>query len=224
MICLATARERERERFAPLEEATKTTDDDVDKIGGGVVKLGEICEVVRGGSPRPINEYLTDDENGLNWLRIGDIAENSKYITKTKEKIKQEGLYKTRLIKKDNLIISNSMSFGRPYITKIDVCIHDGWVALINFKIDILKEFLYYIIKSDFVQNQFAKQAKGSAVDNLNIDIFKNISIPLPDLSTQQEMVNQIEQEEKIIEENKKLIEIMENKMRKKIDNLLNGL
>ena len=69
------------------------------------------------------------------------------------------------------------------------------------------------------VQNQFVKQAKGSAVDNLNIDIFKNISIPLPDLSTQQEIVNQIEQEEKIIEENKKLIEIMANKMRKKIDN-----
>ena len=116
------------------------------------------------------------------------------------------------------------MSFGRPYITKIDVCIHDGWVALINFKIDVSKEFLYYIIKSDFVQNQFAKQAKGSAVDNLNIDIFKNISIQLPDLSTQQEIVNQIEQEEKIIAENKKLIEIMENKMRKRIDKLLNSL
>ena len=53
------------------------------------------------------------------------------------------------------------------------------------------------------------------------ISEYCNLTIPLPDLSTQQEIVNQIEQEEKIIEENKKLIEIMENKIEKYIKKLL---
>ena len=89
----------------------------------------------------------------------------------------------------------------------------DGW------------KFLFYAIKSQSVQDRIVELAYNkTAQHGLNQQQFKNISIPLPDLSTQQEIVNQIEQEEKIIEENKKLIEIMANKMRKKIDNLLNGL
>lgn len=57
-------------------------------------KFGDLCDIVRGGSPRPIQDYLTEDENGLNWIKIGDVAPGSKYITSTKEKIKPEGLKK----------------------------------------------------------------------------------------------------------------------------------
>ena len=93
-------------------------------------KLGEVVTIERGGSPRPIQDYITTAENGLNWIKIGDAVEGSKYITSTKEKIKPEGLKKTRFVHKGDFILSNSMSFGRPYILAIDGCIHDGWLVL----------------------------------------------------------------------------------------------
>lgn len=77
-------------------------------------KLGEDATILRGGSPRPIEDYITDSQNGLNWIKIGDVKPEDKYLRKTAEKIKKEGLSKTRQVKKGDLILSNSMSFGRP--------------------------------------------------------------------------------------------------------------
>ena len=97
------------------------------KEGWKIKKLGEVCIVERGGSPRPIEQYLTDKEDGINWIKIGDAIVGSKYITATKEKIKPEGIKKSRMVYKGDFILSNSMSFGKPYILGIDGCIHDGW-------------------------------------------------------------------------------------------------
>ena len=114
-----------------------------------------MCDIVRGGSPRPIEHYMTSSKEGLNWLKIGDINHNDKYIIKTTGKIKEEGLKYTRFLKKDSFIISNSMSFGRPYILNIDTCIHDGWLALENISNKVNKSYLYYLIISDYCQSQF---------------------------------------------------------------------
>ena len=92
--------------------------------------LGEIALIVRGASPRPIKNFITDDEDGVNWIKIGDVLPGSKYITNTKEKITQAGADKSRFVKKGDFILSNSMSFGRPYILEIDGCIHDGWLSI----------------------------------------------------------------------------------------------
>ena len=94
--------------------------------GWEVKKIGEVCIVERGGSPRPINAFITDDENGVNWIKIGDATEGSRFITSTKEKIIPEGVRKSRMVYKGDFILSNSMSFGRPYIMGVDGCIHDG--------------------------------------------------------------------------------------------------
>ena len=93
-------------------------------------KLGDMVIIERGGSPRPIDKFITEDKNGLNWVKIGDAPEQGNYITRTKEKIKTEGLSKTREVRPGDLILSNSMSFGRPYIMAIDGCINDGWYLL----------------------------------------------------------------------------------------------
>ncbi len=93
-------------------------------------KFYELVIIERGGSPRPIDKYITKDENGLNWVKIGDAPEQGNYIIQTTEKIKPEGLSKTREVHPGDLILSNSMSFGRPYIMAIDGCIHDGWLAI----------------------------------------------------------------------------------------------
>ena len=156
-------------------------------------KLGEIFNIERGGSPRPIEEYITDDENGINWIKIGDTKGVTKYITKTNEKIKPEGLKKTRMVYEDDFILSNSMSFGRPYIMKTNGCIHDGWLVIRkNENVD--NNYLYYVLTSNQVYVQFSTLAKGSTVKNLNIAAVKEVEIPLPPLETQHAIVSKIEE------------------------------
>lgn len=141
-----------------------------------IKKLEKISKIVRGGSPRPIDQYLTNDEDGLNWLKIGDISKDSKYVIQTRERIEKTALAKTRLMKPGDLIMSNSMSFGRPYILKIKTCIHDGWIA-ITIDEDIDSDYLYYFILSDLSQTYFLNSAAGSGVKNLNIKIVRQLSI-----------------------------------------------
>ena len=78
------------------------------------VKLGDVLDISRGGSPRPIEKFITEDVNGLNWIKIGDVKEGEKFITKTSQKIKPSGLGKTREVKPNDFLLSNSMSYGRP--------------------------------------------------------------------------------------------------------------
>ncbi len=149
-----------------------------------IEKLGKICQVERGGSPRPIDDYITV-EDGYNWIKIGDVEIGSKYITSTKQKIRKEGLNKTRRVKKGDLILSNSMSFGRPYILKIDGCIHDGWLVIHDQNKKFDKEFLYYFFSSTTIYNQLKSFAAGGVVDNLNSDIVKKMNIVYPPIKEQ---------------------------------------
>jgi len=158
------------------------------------VSLGELFLIERGGSPRPIEDYITEDENGLNWIKIGDTKGIAKYIYQTKEKIKPEGLYKTRMVYEDDLILSNSMSFGRPYILKTKGCIHDGWLVIRTPKNLIDTNYLYHILSSSFVYQQFSNLAKGSTVKNLNIEAVQQVYIYLPPLPEQHRIVTKIEE------------------------------
>ncbi|MCL2290449.1 MAG: restriction endonuclease subunit S [Bacteroidetes bacterium] len=151
--------------------------------------LGEISEIVRGGSPRPIEDYLTKSINGLNWLKIGDISSDSKYITQTQEKVIKDSLSKTREVNPGDLILSNSMSFGRAYILKIKSCIHDGWIAIRNISNITFEDYLYYFISSEACQKYFLINAAGAAVKNLNADIIKLLPIYLPQNKTEQQKI-----------------------------------
>ena len=148
--------------------------------------LGELSNIVRGSSPRPIKNFITDSIDGINWIKIGDIDIGSKYVTSTKEKITLEGAKKSRLVKKGDFILSNSMSFGRPYILKIDGCIHDGWLSISNFEDKLLSDFLYYLLSSTQLQNDMKKKASfGGAVENLKSDTVREIKIPVPPIEVQ---------------------------------------
>ena len=143
-------------------------------------KLGEDATILRGGSPRPIEDYITDSQDGLNWIKIGDVKSEDKYLRKTAEKIKKEGLSKTRQVKKGDLILSNSMSFGRPYILDIDGCIHDGWLVIQDYQEAYDMQFLYYILCSDAIMNQYVSMAAGSSVQNLNKEKVANVLLYVP--------------------------------------------
>jgi type I restriction enzyme S subunit len=158
-------------------------------------KLGDAMHIARGGSPRPIKQYLTDDPNGLNWIKIGDATESNKYIYKTKEKITKDGLHKTRFVEEGDFLLSNSMSFGRPYIMKTTGCIHDGWLVLKEIEdIDLDKDFLYHLLCSPYLFEQFDKLAAGSTVRNLNIALVSSVEIPIPPLDEQKRIVAKLDE------------------------------
>lgn len=159
-------------------------------------RLGDILDIKRGGSPRPIKDFLTEEADGINWIKIGDAtsSESEKYIYSTKEKIKPEGLSKTRYVKEGDFILSNSMSFGKPYIMKTDGCIHDGWLSLKIKDLESLNEdFLYYILSSSSIYNKFKALSSGTTVKNLNSAIVSSVSIPVPPLKEQLNIVKKLE-------------------------------
>lgn len=155
-------------------------------------ELGEDAIILRGGSPRPIEDYITDSQDGLNWIKIGDVKPNDKYLRKTAEKIKKEGLNKTRRVKKGDFILSNSMSFGRPYILNIDGCIHDGWLVIQDYQEAYDMQFLYYILCSDAVMNQYASMAAGSSVQNLNKEKVANVLLYAPSSLKEQSAIAKV--------------------------------
>ncbi len=142
-------------------------------------KIGDICLVERGGSPRPIGQYITDSDDGINWIKIGDTTE-SMYITKTAQKIKPEGMKKSRYVQSGDFLLSNSMSFGRPYILQIDGCIHDGWLVLRDENDLFDKRFLYYYLSAKPTYERFKTMAVGGVVNNLNSEMVRNLFVPVP--------------------------------------------
>ena len=156
-------------------------------------RLGEIADIARGGSPRPIEDFITDEANGINWIKIGDTAPESKYIISAKEKIKPEGKKHSRFVHAGDFLLTNSMSFGRPYILKINGCIHDGWLVFADIRNYLLKDFLYYGLSSQYIYSSFSLVAAGSTVKNLKANTVKQVLFPLPPLTEQQRIVNIIE-------------------------------
>ena len=156
-------------------------------------RLGNICSIARGGSPRPIENYLTDDENGLNWIKIGDAEQGGKYIYSTKEKIRPEGLSKTRYVCRGDFLLTNSMSFGRPYILRTNGCIHDGWLVIGGIEIAFHQDYLYYMLSSSIMYNALSSLAVGSTVKNLKSDSVKSLLVPIPPLAEQACISRQIE-------------------------------
>ena len=183
-----------------------------------MVKIGDICEIQRGGSPRPIDDYITNAEDGINWIKIGDVSENAKYVLNTKEKIKKEGLKKTRLVYAGDFILSNSMSFGRPYIVKITGAIHDGWLLLRMKNSEIIdQDYLYEILRSDLIKEQYEKLATGGVVRNLNSNLVSSVEIPLPPIAVQREIVSRIVEMQNDIETLQESIEDKKKEIKESI-------
>ena len=153
---------------------------------------------------------MTLNDDALNWLKIADVDKNSKYVTYTKERVKKSALTKTREVNVGDLILSNSMSFGRPYIMKIKSCIHDGWIAITDIKNDISSDYLYYMILSPRSQKFFIDYAAGGGIRNLNADIIKSLSISFPKVKQeQQKIADSLSSLDNLIEAQNKNIQIL---------------
>ena len=147
-------------------------------------RFGDTVTIERGGSPRPIESYITEGD-GLNWVKIGDAPKYGNYITSTAQRIIPEGLRKTRQVFIGDLILSNSMSFGKPYIMGIDGCIHDGWLLIRNDQELYDLMYLCFLLGSDYMLKQYKSLAGGSAVNNLNKDLVAGTTVFIPCLEEQ---------------------------------------
>jgi type I restriction enzyme S subunit len=146
------------------------------------VKFSDVCDIWRGGSPRPIHEWLVPQ--GIPWVKISDAtAAGSRYIERTKEFIRPEGRTKSREVVSGDLILSNSATPGLPMLMAIDACIHDGWLLLRNFK-GIDKLFCYYLLLHE--RPNLVRQGSGSVFTNLKTAILKNHVVRIPPVREQQ--------------------------------------
>lgn len=180
------ARRRQYDYYAGL---LLTSDDEVARV-----RFGDIATIVRGASPRPIQNFITGAVDGVPWIKIGDVPARGKYITHTAQQITPEGAKKSRRVKSGDFVLSNSMSFGRPYISKIDGCIHDGWLAISEFEDAFLTDYLYHLLRSSPVQDEFARRAGAGTVQNLNAEIVRSVYVPLPPKKTQRRVVELLDQ------------------------------
>lgn len=170
------------------------------------VELGKSADIYRGGSPRPIQAYLTQSRNGVNWIKIGDVASNAKYISATEEKIIPEGAAFSRSVSKGDFILSNSMSFGRPYILRIDGCIHDGWLTVQNYQENFDTDFLYYVLGSEETLQQYISMAAGSSVQNLNKGKVSRVIVVKPPLPEQRRIAEALSDTDALLAAMEKLI------------------
>jgi type I restriction enzyme S subunit len=179
-----------------------------------MVKLGDVFTVARGGSPRPIDSFITEDPDGLNWIMIGDTKGVTKYIESTAKKIKPEGLKKTREVFPGDFLLSNSMSFGKPYILKVQGCIHDGWLVLSPKENQVDTDYFYHYLSSTEIKNKLASKAAGAVVKNLNSEIVRQLEILLPPLEEQKRIAVILDKADAIRRKRQQAIELADEFLR----------
>ena len=141
--------------------------------------LGTFVEIKRGGSPRPIQDYLSN--SGLRWLKISDVTSlRSPFVLEIKEHIKEEGLRKTVFLHAGELVLSNSATPGIPKILDVDTCIHDGWLYFP--KSELSKYYLYLFFKH--IRKELISLGNGSIFTNLKTDILKAFPATKADKAT----------------------------------------
>ncbi|WP_390424898.1 restriction endonuclease subunit S [Helicobacter pylori] len=152
------------------------------------VRLGDIAEIKRGASPRPIeNPKWFCTNSNVGWVRISDISKNSRFLYKTAQKLSKKGIEKSRFIKQNSLIMSMCATIGKPIITKIDTCIHDGFVVFENPKIEL--NYLYYFLC--YIEKEWLESGQQGSQVNLNVDLIKNKEVFYPkDLNEQIAIAN----------------------------------
>jgi len=163
----------------PGHEQVQMVDSELGLIPEGweVVKIGDVAEVGRGSSPRPIADQKYFEGGTIPWIKIADATKSGKYLYETKQKVNEYGASFSRLLPKDSLIIAASGTLGYTQLLGVDGCIHDGWLYLINFK-GIEKEYLYYLFREQ--QQFFYNAAYGAAIQNVNTMILREMKIILP--------------------------------------------
>jgi len=172
-------------------------------------KIGDLCEVGRGSSPRPILDQKYFAGGDIPWIKIADATASGKYIYRTEEHVNEYGASFSRYLEPNSLIIAASgVSLGQIKFLGVKGCIHDGWLYASNYNDSLLKEYLYYYLK--YYSKAFHKFSYGAAIQNINTEIFRNTKIKLPPLPIQQKIASILSAYDDLIENNKRRIQLLE--------------
>ncbi len=175
-------------------------------VVGKIQKLGDLCTITRGASPRPIIDWISKE--GTPWVKISDATgEEGRFVSKTREFIRNEGRSKSVVVQPGDFIVSNSATPGLPKFMKIEACIHDGWLLFRNFK-DLIPNYLYYVILND--RPALLNKGSGSVFTNLKTDILKNHEIRVPSLDEQNAIAETLGKFDDLIELNTSLAKTLE--------------
>ncbi|WP_299249342.1 restriction endonuclease subunit S [uncultured Cytophaga sp.] len=154
-------------------------------------KFSEYIKLYRGSSPRPIIKFTTKESNGVNWIKIGDTKNSKNYLIESvEEKITIEGSKKSRKVFIGELILANSMSFGKTYLLNIEGCIYDGWFVLREFEKFYNKDFIHQLLNSDFLQKQYKTLSAGGVVQNISSEVVYSTILLKPTLPEQTKIAN----------------------------------
>lgn len=175
-----------------------------------IVSFSKYIKLLRGSSPRPIKEYITDNVEGINWIKIGDTQYAKGFIlSEVQEKITKGGADKSRYVYKGELILANSMSFGKTYQLAIDGCIYDGWFVLREYEETYYKPFLLQLLNSDYMQNQYKRLSAGGIVLNISSEIVYQTHIFYTSKKEQQKIAECLSSLDELIEATSRKVEIL---------------
>lgn len=183
----------------PGHEQVKMVDSELGWIPEGweVVTIGDVAEVGRGSSPRPIADQKYFEGGTIPWIKIADATKSGKYLYETKQKVNEYGASFSRLLPKGSLILAASGTLGYTQLLGVDGCIHDGWLYLINFN-GIEKEYLYYLFREQ--QQFFYNSAYGAAIQNVNTMILREMKIVLPPSQIQKQFKDIISNNDNLLD------------------------
>ena len=175
-------------------------------------KFSKYIKLFRGSSPRPIVKFITKDENGVNWIKIGDTKNtDNSIINNVEEKITIEGARKSRKVTNGELILANSMSFGKTYQLSIDGYIYDGWFVLREYENYFEKSFLLQLLNSDYLQKQYKRLSAGGVVQNISSEIVYETILIRPSLQEQKKISSFLSLIDENITTQRKTIESLES-------------
>jgi len=162
------------------------------------ISLNDLCEIVRGSSPRPQGNPKYFGGN-VPRLMVADVTRDGMYVTPKIDTLTEEGAKQSRPMKKGDLVMAVSGQPGLCAILNVDACIHDGFAGFRNLdKSKISTEFLYHYLTSQRKANN--SQSVGAIFLNLNTDQLRKIEIPLLPLEIQSQIVDEIEGCQRIID------------------------
>ena len=173
--------------------------------------FSEYIKLYRGSSPRPIQNYFTTDDTGVNWIKIGDTKNADNFIIKqVEERITLEGAEKSRKVNVGELILANSMSFGKTYQLAIEGYIYDGWFVLREYEQYFDKQFLLQLLNSDYMQTQYKKLSAGGIVQNISSDIVYKTILPHTSIDEQKQIAASLTSLDEFISAQSKKVEALQ--------------
>ena len=186
-----------------------------------LIRFKNSFDLYRGSSPRPIVEYITKNTKDPYWIKIGDMPEIGNFVNSANEHISIEGSKKSRAVFVGDMILSNSMSFGKPYILNINGFIHDGWFVIRNYQKTFERDYLRYLLASPSIQKRYSQIASGGVVLNISSELVNSVSTYIPKKEEQIKISTFLTKIDERIDTQSKIIKDLETFKTLIIDKLL---